>query len=96
MTSSIRLDYSNRAVQDIRDILQYTLERWGDEQEERYRQALYDGFHNIRQHPDIGRQAPGRTSNVRELILEHHIIQYRREPERVVILRIVGHRQRRR
>ena len=40
MTSSIRLDYTNRALRDIRDILQYTQERWGDEQEERYRQVL--------------------------------------------------------
>ncbi len=96
MTSSIRLDYSDRAVQDIRDILQYTFDRWGDEQEERYRQVLYGGFYTIRLHPDIGRQSPGRSSNIREHILEHHIIQYRREAERVVILRIVGHRQRRR
>lgn len=96
MTSSIRLDYSDRAVQDIRDILQYTQERWGDEQEERYRQVLYTSFQNIRQYPDIGHPSPGKRSNNRELVIDHHIIQYRREAERVVILRIVGHRQRRR
>lgn len=96
MTSSIDLVISPRAQRDRRGILLYTLKTWGIQQRDRYDQVLEDGFDLIRTHPDIGVAAPGRPSTIRELILEHHIIQYRREADRVVILRLVGHRQRRR
>ena len=96
MTSSIELVVSPRAQCDREGILRYPRKTWGPEQRDRYDQILEDGFDRIRQFPDLGLAAPGKSSTIRELILEHHIIQYRREAERVVILRIAGHRQRRR
>jgi plasmid stabilization system protein ParE len=69
---------------------------WGPEQRDRYDQILEEAFDRLREFPDLGLPVPGKPSSIREMILEHHIIQYRREAERVVILRIVGHRQRRR
>ncbi|MBA2469754.1 MAG: type II toxin-antitoxin system RelE/ParE family toxin [Chloroflexia bacterium] len=96
MTSNIRLVISAQARAQIEDIGQYTLKIWGSGQRGIYDQILDDAFHLIQQFPDIGHPAEGQPSNVREYHLRHHVIQYRREPERVVILRIVNPRRRRR
>jgi len=96
MTSLIRLEYAAQALRDIRFILQYTEDMWGSDQEEAYRQLLRDAFVRIQSFPEIGHPAEGQASNVREYHLRHHVIQYRREPDRVVILRIVNPRRRRR
>lgn len=95
MTSPIRLDYAARALRDIRFILQYTEDTWGSQQEDLYRQILRDAFERIRDFPDIGHPVEGKPSNFREYHLRHHVIQYRREPDRVVILRVVNPRRRR-
>jgi len=95
MTSRIRLDYAAQALRDLRSILQYTEETWGSDQEDVYRQLLRDAFERIQSFPEIGHPVEGRPSNVREYHLRHHLIQYRREPDRVVILRIVNSRRRR-
>lgn len=95
MTSSISLYVTVRARPHIEDILQYTLDTWGIDQRDRYESLLYAAFDRIRDFPDIGHPAPGGRSNLREYHLEHHIIRYRREPDRVVIVRILSSRQRR-
>ncbi len=96
MTSPIRLDYAARALRDLRFILQYTEDTWGSDQEEVYRQILQNAFERIRTFPEIGHPAEGRPPNIREYHLRHHVIQYRREADRVVILRIVNPRRGRR
>jgi len=93
MTSRISLAISARV--HIEDILQYTLATWGSGQRERYEDVLYAAFERIRTFPEIGHPVVGRPSNIREDHLEHHIIYYRREPDRIVILRIVSPRRRR-
>ncbi len=95
MTSSISLAISARARTHFEDILQYTLATWGTGQRDLYENTLYEAFERIRIFPDIGHPAAGQPSNIREYHLEHHVIQYRRESSRVVILRIVSPRRRR-
>jgi toxin ParE1/3/4 len=96
MTSSIEVIILPRARQDIRNILQYTFDTWGTGQREAYLDILERAFERLRVYPDIGHPAYGKPAGVREYQLEHHIIFYRRDPDRVVILRIVslrrGHR----
>jgi toxin ParE1/3/4 len=94
--SRIDLEFQAVAEEDIADILQYTLQRWGEEQLEAYWSILWDAFQHIRRFPDIGHTVEGRPSNIREYVLPNHVIHYQREPERVVILRIVNPRRRRR
>jgi plasmid stabilization system protein ParE len=96
MTSSIEVAVSVRARADTEDVLQYTAETWGTGQRDRYEDILYAAFERIGVFPEIGHPVEGRPSNIREFHLRHHIIQYRREPERVIILRIVNPRRRRR
>ena len=92
MTSPIELRITERAQSHIEDILQYTLKTWGIGQRDEYERILYAAFDRIQTFPDIGHSAYGKPSNIREYHLRHHIIYYRREPERVVILRLVSPR----
>ena len=93
MTSSIDVVITRRARRQIEDILQYTHKMWGEDQRDRYEAILYAAFRRLRDFPDLGHPAEGKPSNIRILHLEHHNIHYRREPERIVILRIVSPRR---
>ena len=95
MTSPISVQVTPRAQGERQAILQYTVKTWGTGQGDIYDQILDDAFRLIQRFPDIGHPAYGRPSNIREYHLEHHVNQYRREPERVVIFRIVNSRRRR-
>lgn len=95
MTSNIEVLLLPQAREDVRDILQYTFDTWGSGQRDAYRHVLERAYERLRAFPDIGHPAAGRPSNIREYHLEHHIIYYRREPDRIVILRIVSPRRRR-
>lgn len=83
------------AERDIEDILRYTLERWGEEQVVAYWSTIWDAAQLLRRFPEMGR--PGLRPDEREYLLPHHIIVYRFDESRnlIVILRIVSHGRRR-
>lgn len=81
------------AEDDIADILRYTGQAWGEEQQIRYLAALWDAFKRVQGFPDIGRRRPDLEPAIRELHLTHHTIVYRREPARVSILRVINPRR---
>ena len=94
MTSNIDVVITRRADKQTREILAYTLKQWGDGQERAYRITLQQAFERIREFPDIGHPIEGRPSNLRIYHLEHHAIEYRREVDRIMILRIINPRRR--
>jgi plasmid stabilization system protein ParE len=97
MTSSTELRFADEAVEDLRSILQYTIETWGHDQGEAYREILREGFERLRTFPGTGR--PSATNpRLRELIVGRHIIVYRHDEagSTVFIARIVSQRQSRR
>lgn len=81
------------AEDDIADILRYTAQAWGEEQQIRYLAALWDAFKRIQEFSDIGRRRPDLEPTIRELYLTRHTIVYRRESARVSILRIINPRR---
>lgn len=96
MMSSINLAFSAEAEDDIDSILAYTFETWGTAQEVAYRVVLWNAFQRIQAFPEIGRQVSEDREDLREHILEHHIILYRYADDTVTILRVVNPRRRRR
>jgi len=90
MTSSIELRFTPDAQQDIDQIQQYTFDRWGREQMERYQSMIYESFERIRSFPEIGHV---RNDGVREFSIRHHVILYRHEAETVTIVRVVHPRR---
>lgn len=96
MTSSIRLVITPGAERDVENIAQYTLERWGSRQVATYRSVLYAAFRRIQTFPEPGRVVSPDDPDLRELVLDHHTIIYRRDPDAVTIPRVVSPRRLRR
>ena len=49
------LDLTAAALSDLRSIRAYTLETWGEEQEEKYLNEMWDKFEEIMRNPGHGR-----------------------------------------
>ncbi len=94
MTSNTDLVISLDAERDIQEILQYTLNTWGDDQVTAYWSVIWEAFQRIRAFPQMGRRRP--QSDEREYPLRQHTIVYRYRDNTVTILRIINPRRRRR
>lgn len=94
MTSNIDLVITSDAERDIQEILQYTMDTWGDDQVTAYWSVIWDAFQRIRAFPHLGRSRS--QPDEREYALRHHTIVYRYRGDTVTILRIVNPRRRRR
>ncbi len=96
MTSRTDFIILPEADRDIEEILQYTIERWGDDQADAYWNTIWEAAQQIRAFPSIGRPRP--QSDEREYILPHHLIVYWHDVDRdrIEIRRLVSHRRGRR
>ncbi len=91
--SPIDLVFSAEAGDDIDSILAYTFDTWGSAQEVTSRLVLWNAFRRIQTFPEIGRLVSEDRDDLRERILEHHIILYRYHENTVTILRILNPRR---
>lgn len=83
------LRLSQEALNDLDDILQYTLATWGVRQAELYRDKLKAGLGHIHENPQIGYPRDDITLGCRVFQIEKHQIIYRDDPHVITILRIV-------
>ncbi len=79
-TPDLPLILSPRAEDDFADILQYTLETWGEAQVEVYRAVLDKALLMIQQNPQIGQPRPELSPEHRTFPAGQHIIVYRTAP----------------
>lgn len=92
MSSSRRVSVSASAERDIRDILQYTLETWGERQHRTYAAQLATGIERIAAFSGIGHEIHARRPEVRGFRVRHHTIVFRADAESVTILRVAHER----
>lgn len=83
---------SPRAEDDFADILQYTLETWGEKQVFVYRAVLDKALLTIQQNPDIGHKRPELSPAHRIFPAGRHIIVYRANDRAVYVSRILPER----
>jgi toxin ParE1/3/4 len=83
---------SPQAEEDFADILQYTLETWGETQMLTYRDVLDNALKTILQHPGIGYKRPELSVNHRLYLAGQHIIIYRVNNQAVLVSRILHQR----
>lgn len=69
---------TNKAVEDLNAIWEYTKEQWSEEQADRYYYALLDSFQEIANNPDIGKSYEGVRKELFGLKSNRHIIFYRK------------------
>jgi plasmid stabilization system protein ParE len=67
-----RIELSQQAKEDFRDILSYTLTTWGESQLAKYRASINDALHVILHNPSAGR--PSVKPTLKVSAVEHHRI----------------------
>jgi toxin ParE1/3/4 len=84
-----QLVLSPQAEDDLADILQHTLETWGESQLLAYGKVLDDGLRMILHNPLIGFARPAVSDKHRFFSTGEHLIAYRLTPTRIEISRIL-------
>jgi toxin ParE1/3/4 len=80
------------ALRDMENIWQYTAERWGLAQAERYTDRLTNCFETLAQSPLSGTSCSHIRPGYRRQSVESHVVYYRAEPEAVTVVRILHER----
>ncbi|HSI78040.1 MAG TPA: type II toxin-antitoxin system RelE/ParE family toxin [Lunatimonas sp.] len=68
---------TNKAVEDLNEIWDYTANKWSEEQADRYYNMLLDNCQDIADNPDLGRNYNGIANDLFGLKSNRHIIFYR-------------------
>ena len=90
MSSPSRLELSQQAKEDFRDILSHTLTTWGESQLAKYRASINDALNVILHNPSAGR--PSVKPTLKVLTVEHHRIFYRTIDDTIYVVRILHER----
>jgi toxin ParE1/3/4 len=86
----IKYFLSNKAVEDLSNIWDYTYETWSENQADRYYELLIAFCKEISESPQIGKIYNKIGKNIRGYQASHHIIFYKiTEENEIEILRIL-------
>jgi len=81
---------TNKAVEDLANIWEYTFEKWSEQQADYYYESLILNCEEISNNPNIGKSYDGITQNLLGISVNRHIIFYRIiEEEYIEITRIL-------
>lgn len=85
--------FTNKAVEDLENIWDYTFDKWSLEQADKYYSLLIDACNLIGKNPNIGKNYFGVTTELFGLKTNRHIIFYRKFSDKPVeITRILHER----
>ena len=85
-----RYRLTNKAVDDLAHIWNYTAEKWTESQADKYYQMLVDNFCEIAKNPNLGKTYSGVIKDLLGLRTGRHIIFYRKtENDEIEITRIL-------
>lgn len=88
-----RFKLTNKAVEDLENIWNYTFDKWSEEQADKYYNTLIESFKEIANHPKMGKSYDGIATNILGVKAYRHIIFYRLLNESYVeIIRILHQR----
>ena len=73
----VRYYLTNRAVQDLSDIWNYTYDNWSEHQADVYYDQLVKAFDSISSNHNLGRQYDGIREDLFGLKVNKHIVFYR-------------------
>jgi len=84
---------TNKAVDDLTNIWNYTLEKWSEKQADKYYNMLVDNFNEIEQNPRLGKNYSEIIDNILGLRVGRHIIFYRRILDNEIEITRILHEQ---
>jgi toxin ParE1/3/4 len=85
----LKLYLSPNAIEDLEAIYEYTLLTWGLTQAEKYQDLLFYSMNTILSSPNIGSKYPFMKGNYRKLNSNKHIIFYRIEGQKCIVIRVL-------
>ncbi len=78
-----------QAILDLEAIYEFTFLSWGQIQAEKYQDDFHDHFNSISHNPEIGSVYYYTEGNYRKLKCNKHLIFYRVENSKCIIVRIL-------
>ena len=84
---------TNKAVEDLSDIWNYTFDHWSERQADFYYQMLIENCRDISDKPDIGKNYDGIINRLFGLKAGRHIIFYRKVNQNEVEITRILHKQ---
>lgn len=89
----VKYELTNKAVADLNEIWEYTLENWSENQADRYYDMLLGICQDIADNPELGKNYDGIKCDVFGLKANRHVIFYRKsEVNPIEITRILHER----
>ena len=84
---------TNKAVEDLTRIWDYTFDKWSEKQADKYYEMLLENFQHIADDPNIGENYEGIKDELFGLKANRHIIFYRKSNNNTIeITRILHER----
>ena len=84
---------TNKAVDDLTQIWNYTIDRWSENQADKYYQMLLDNFNEAANNPDLGKNYSEVIQNLFGIRAGRHIIFYRKIEENEIEITRILHEQ---
>lgn len=82
--------FTNKAVYDLTQIWNYTVDKWSEKQADKYYHMLIDNCNAVAYNPELGKNYSGVTEDLLGFKAGRHIIFYRIiEKDEVEIIRIL-------
>lgn len=88
-----KYELTNKAVEDLAGIWEYTIEKWSEKQADKYYNLLLDKFQDIANKPELGRNYEGITNDLFGLKTSRHIIFYRKRINQPIEITRILHEQ---
>ena len=80
-----------KAQDDLKNIADFSLEKWGKDQEESYLRMLQSSFQSISENPHLGRSVDDVIPGLRRFLAGRHIILYFIAKDHIDVVRILHH-----
>lgn len=77
------------ALQNLQGISNYTLKKWGEEQEEQYLNTIYDLFEEISAAPEIWRFRHNLYPECQSALGQKHVIFFQQQGETLLVARVL-------
>jgi toxin ParE1/3/4 len=85
-----KYELTNKAVEDLNKIWNYTFDSWSEYQADKYYEMLLNSCQDIANNPELGKNYAGITSELSGLKVNKHIIFYRKSTDNLIeIIRIL-------
>ena len=81
--------FSPQARIDLSDIWDFTIERWGIEQAERYTSEINGEISTLAEFPNRGPTCDDIRLSYRKLLIAKHVVYYQAEDSFVIVIRIL-------